>query len=160
MAALQADVAALRARQAEPTGLLEGMDRALPEPAPPDPVHAHLSHRSLPLEARGGGWVVRFWAAASASLLLAALGALLVIEGTSHISIVEVIGAMLVVESLLRRRLVSLLAGLLLIATALGGVRDILAFLGRYPVELLGISLLLGAAALALIAAREALARR
>jgi hypothetical protein len=160
VAALQADVAALRARQAELTGLLEGMDRALTEPGPPDPVHAHLTHRSVPLQTRGGGWVVRFWAAASASVLLAALGLLLVIDGTSHISIVEVIGAMLVVEALLRRRLVSLLAGLLLIAAAIVGVRDILAFLGRYAVDLLGIALLLGAAALAITTTREALARR
>lgn len=66
----------------------------------------------------------------AAPVLLVALGALLVIDGTAHISIVEVLGAQLVVEALLRR-LVSLLAGLLLMAAAIVGVRDILAFLGR-----------------------------
>jgi hypothetical protein len=160
VAALQADVAALRARQAELTGLLEGMNRALTEPTPPDPVHAHLSHRSLPLQTSGSGWVVRFWSAASASVLLAALGALLVIDGVSHVSLVEVIGAMLIVEALLRRRLVSLLAGLLLIGVAIVGVGDILTFVGRYAVDLLGIALLLGAAALAITTTREALTRR
>ena len=160
VATLQADVAALRTREAEITGLLEGMDRALTEPGAPGPVHAHLSHRAQPLEGTGGGRLIRFWAAASASVLLAALGAILLVDGISHIGVLEVIGIMLVVESLLRRRLVSLLAGLLLIGVGIVGVRDILAFLGRYATDALGITLLLGAAALALITAREALNSR
>jgi hypothetical protein len=158
--ALQADVAVLRGREAELTGLLEGMYRALTEPAPPDPVHAHLTHRAQPLQGSGGGRVIRFWAAASASLLLAALGIILVVDGIAHIGVLEVIGAMLVVESLLRRRLISLVAGLLLIGVGVVGVRDILSFLGRYATDALGIALLLGAAALAGITAREALNSR
>ncbi len=158
--ALQVEVAALRAREAELTGLLEEIDRAVTQPAPPDPVHAHLTHRALPLQARPGGWAIRFWAAASASVLLAALGALLIIDGTSHISIAEVIGAMLVVEALLRRRLASLVAGLLLIGAAVVGVRDIVTFLGRNAVDLIGILLILGSAALAITTAREGLLRR
>jgi hypothetical protein len=160
VAALQADVAALRTREAELTGLLEGMDRALTEPGAPDPVHAHLSHRAQPLEGTRGGRLIRFWAAASASLLLAALGVLLLVDGISHISVIEVIGTMLVVESLLRRRLVSLLAGLLLIGVGIVGVRDILSFVVRYATDAVGIALLLGAAALAVITAREALDSR
>jgi hypothetical protein len=55
-------------------------------------------------------------------LLLAALGVLLLVDGISHISVIEVIGTMLVVESLLRRRLVSLLAGWTPAAPGLGDV--------------------------------------
>jgi hypothetical protein len=160
VAALEADVAALRTREAELAGLLEGMGRALDQPAAPAPVHAHLSHRAMPLQARGGGRLIRFWSAASASILLAALGILLLVDGTAHVSIIEVLAAMLIVEALLRRRLVSLLAGLLLLAAAIVGVRDILGFLTSHAIDALGLALLLGAAALGVITAREALTRR
>jgi hypothetical protein len=49
---------------------------------------------------------------------------------------------------------------LLLIGVAIVGVGDILTFVGRYAVDLLGIALLLGAAALAITTTREALTRR
>ncbi len=156
VARIQADVTELRSRQAELCGLLEGLDRALAVPVPPDPVHAHLSHRALPLENPRSGRVVRVWTAASASLMLAALGVLLVIDGTSHVSVFEILGAMLVAEAIIRRRLVALGAGLFVIAVALIGFRDLLSFVVDWSTDLLGITLLVGAGALAWSTAREA----
>lgn len=160
VARMQADVTQLRTRQAELQGLLEGLDRGLAAPAPPDPVHAHLSHRALPLDHPRTGRITRIWAAASASLLLAALGVLMVIDGTSHIGILEVIGVMVVVEAIIRRRLAGLLAGALIIGVALIGPRHALSLVWDYSTDLLGIALLIGAGALAWSTGSEALSMR
>lgn len=160
VAQLQRDVEALRARQAELSGMLESLDRALAVPAPPDPVHAHLSHRAVPIDRPGYGRAMRFWAAASASLLLGALGVLLLVDGTSRIGLFEVLGAMLVVEALMRRRLVALVAGLVLLVVAVVGLGVVGGFIVRYSADLLGIALLVGAGALAWSTAREAIAQR
>ena len=157
---IQADVAQLRSRQAELHGILEGLDRALTAPAPPDPVHAHLSHRSLPLDRPRAGRITRIWAAASASLLLAALGVLMVVDGTSHIGILEVLGVMILVEAIIRRRPAGLVAGALVIGVGLIGVRQALAFAWDYSTDLLGIAFLVGAGALAWSTASEALSMR
>lgn len=142
--------------------MIEGVDTALSTPPRPDPVHAHLSHRAMPIDesAIPRGRVLRFWTAASTTILLAALGILLIVDGTSPLSILEIAGAMLVIEAILRRRLVALIAGLAVIGVALVGVWAVVSlFVGNFA-DALGIALLLGALYLAITTIREGFATR
>jgi hypothetical protein len=112
---LVAGVAALRAEQATLQQQYEGVSLGLDDhPLPEDPVHAHLRHRSLPLspEDTVRGRVLRVWSAASASIMLAALGVLLLVGHSGLIEpVLWIAVAMIVIEATLRRRLSRLLLG-------------------------------------------------
>jgi hypothetical protein len=157
---LQATVTDLRGRQAELRGVLEALDTALAVSPAPAPVHAHLSHRSLPIEGAGQGRVLRFWAAASVTVLLAALGILLLIDGNEHISLFEILGAMLVIEAVLRRRWIALVAGLLVIVVAVVGLSRVFSVIIDYSTDALGILLLVAAAYVGWTTIKEAFAAR
>ena len=161
-AEIQASVTALRARHRELSALVEGISTALERPLPPDDPHAHLTHRALPIDesAIPRGRIVRFWTAASASILLAALGLLLIVDGASPVGILEVAGAMLVIEAILRRRLVALIAGLAVIGVAIVGVWAVFSLLVGNFADALGIALLFGALYLAVTTVREGFSTR
>jgi hypothetical protein len=106
------------------------------------------------------GRLLRFWAAASVALLLAAMGILLLVEGNARISLFEVLGAMLVIEALLRRRPTALIVGLLVIAVAVVGLGQVLTVMVTYAADVLGVLLLVGAAYVAWTTLREAWATR
>ena len=157
---LQATVTELRDRQAELRGVLEALDTALAVSPAPAPVHAHLSHRSLPIEGAGQGRVLRFWAAASVTVLLAALGILLLVDGNEHISVFEILGAMLVIEAVLRRRWIALVAGLLIIVVAVVGLSRVFSVIIDYSTDALGVLLLVAAAYVGWTTIKEAFATR
>lgn len=159
---LQGDVSRLRVRERELAALVEGVDTALSSPPRKDPVHAHLSHRALPIDegAIPRGRILRFWTAASTTILLAALGILLIVDGTSPVSILEIAGVMLVIEAILRRRLVALIAGLAVIGIALVGVWAVFSLLAGNLSDALGVALLFGALYLAITTVREGFSTR
>ncbi len=114
-AELIAGVEALRAEQATLHQQYEGVSLGLDErPLPEDPVHAHLRHRATPLrpEDTVRGRLLRVWSAASASIMLAALGVLLLVGHSGLIApVLWIAVAMIVIEATLRRRLGRLLIG-------------------------------------------------
>jgi hypothetical protein len=161
-ASLQDEVARLRSRRRELNDFIEGVDDALSRPFEPEPVHAHLFHRALPIDetAIPRGRLLRFWTAASTAILLAALGVLLIVDGTSAVSIAEIAGVMLVIEAVLRRRLIALIAGLAVIGVAVVGVWAVFSlFIGNIA-DALGVALLFGAIYLAITTIREGFATR
>lgn len=159
---LAESVAALRVEQAKLQGLLEGLERALTRPAVDEPVHAHLRHRAVPVAADvvASGRLLRVWAAASASILLAALGVLLLRGDAPLAAILWVAGAMLVVEAVLRRRVVSLLVGAAAIGLAVVGFWAVLSLVLGNLQRGFGVLLLLTAGYLALATLYEALRNR
>lgn len=157
---LQATVNELRVKQAELRGVLEAVDTALAVTPAPDPVHAHLSHRALPIEQGKQGRVLRFWAAASVSMMLAALGILLLVDGTSHISVFEILGVMLVIEAVLRRRYIALIVGLLVLVVAVVGLNQVVSLIVDYSTDALAAMLLVAAAYVAWTTVKEAFAAR
>ena len=159
---LAESVGALRVEQAKLQGLLEGLERALTRPTVDEPVHAHLRHRAVPVAADvvASGRLLRVWAAASASILLAALGVLLLRGDAPLAAILWVAGAMLVVEAVLRRRVVSLLVGAAAIGLAVVGFLAVLSLVLGNLQRGFGILLLLTAGYLALATLREALRNR
>lgn len=117
---LQAAVAQLRAEQATLRQQIEGVGLGLDDrPLPVEPVHAHLRHRATPIsqEDTVRGRLLRVWSAASASVMLAALGILL-LAGHSGLlwPIVWIAVAMIAIEALLRRQFLALVTA----AAALG----------------------------------------
>ena len=106
-------VAELRHRQASLRADVEVAARGLSGPIPRDDVHAHLHHRALPdvdTSARHGR-VRRLWTAASASILYAALGLILLDTRSGVLEpALFAVAVMLVVEAAMRRRLLALLA--------------------------------------------------
>lgn len=161
-AALQADVARLRARRRELVSLVEGVDAVLAGHALTEDVHAHLSRRAVPIEAETlpTGRVLRFWTAASATILLGALGILLIVDGASQVSVLEVAGAMLIIEAVLRRRVLALITGLVVIGIALVGVWAVVSFFVGNVADALGVALLFAALYLAVGTVREGFATR
>ncbi len=116
---LQAAVAQLRVEQATLRQQIEGVGLGLDErPLPVEPVHAHLRHRATPIsqEDTVRGRLLRVWSAASASVMLAALGILL-LAGHSGLlwPIVWIAVAMIAIEALLRRQFLALLTALALL---------------------------------------------
>ena len=156
---LAESVAALRVEQAKLQGLLNGLERALTRPTVDEPVHAHLRHRAMPVAADvvGSGRLLRAWAAASASILLAALGVLLLRGDAPLAAILWVAGAMLVVEAVLRRRVVSLLVGAAAIGLAVVGFWAVLSLVLGNLQRGFGVLLILTAGYLALATLCEAL---
>lgn len=103
----------LRAEQATLRQQIEGSGLGLEDrPLPVEPVHAHLRHRATPIsqEDTVRGRLLRVWSAASASVMLAALGVLL-LAGHSGLlwPIVWIAVAMIAIEALLRRQFLALL---------------------------------------------------
>ena len=121
----QERVAALRAQQDDAVTALEGIERGLRGPIPSDEAHDHLKHRSTPLADTGEtlgkrGRLLRLWSAASASILLAAIGVILLLPDFPVLRpMLILIGAMVIIEATLRGRLLNLLGALLLAALAL-----------------------------------------
>jgi hypothetical protein len=122
--ALVAEMDGLRATEARLRGQLELLDR-LPEAEvsaagrlAADPPHAHLQHRAQPLGSDAdSSRLLRVWSAASASVVLAVLGSVLILRDSGVIVPFLVVAAvMIVVEATMRRRLLSLVAGLVVLA--------------------------------------------
>ncbi len=122
VAALHSRVDALRAEQARLRRALDATAAAVDTWPAQDVVHAHLRRRALPLAQTRTRWsrVVQVWASASATILLAALGVIL-LRGTYGLLVpaLAVVGAMLVIEALLRGRLMQLVLSLAGCALAL-----------------------------------------
>jgi hypothetical protein len=115
---LQKAVDALRHEQATLQQQIEGVEMGLHDrPLPVEPVHAHLRHRATPItqEDTVRGRLLRVWSAASASVMLAALGVLL-LAGHSGLlwPVVWIAVAMIVIEAILRRRFLNLLTAVLI----------------------------------------------
>jgi hypothetical protein len=159
---LQADVAVLRARQRQLSSLVEDLEVAVDSPPQPAPVHAHLSHRSLPIDsaARPYGRVLRVWTAASASLLLALLGVLLLFDAISTVRALALAGVMVVIEAILRRRVGGIVAGVLIIGVALGAATHVVELIRDNLAEWLGVLLIIFAVYLATQTVREAIRTR
>lgn len=156
---IQTRVGALRVQQAELRGSLEALETALSVTPAPDPVHAHLSHRAMPLEQTKQGRILRLWTAASVTLMLAALGILLLVDGISHIGVFEVIGAMVVIEAILRRRHFALIVGLLIFVVAAVGPQ-LIWLTASYAPDLVGVLLLAAAVYVGWSTIKEAVAHR
>lgn len=108
----------LRSEQATLRQQIEGVGLGLDEhPLPVDPVHSHLRHRATPIsqEDTVRNRLLRVWSAASASVMLAALGVLLLVGHSGLIApVLWIAVAMIVIEAILRRRFLSLLTAVIL----------------------------------------------
>ena len=126
----------LRRRQAALRGDVEVAGRGLAGPIPRDDVHGHLRHRAIPnvdTSARHGR-VRRLWTAASASILYAVLGLILLDTRSGVLEpILFAVGVMLVIEAALRRRLLALLATAAIIFVAVSLVWAVVVHRGRQP---------------------------
>ena len=110
------EVQALRQEQATIVTQLEGVEIGLDAGGlPEEPVHSHLGHRAMPFTADDTvrNRLLRVWSAASASVLLAALGILLLAGGHSGLiwPVIWIAVAMIVIEAILRRHFLQLLLG-------------------------------------------------
>ncbi|NCD19629.1 MAG: hypothetical protein EOL89_06560 [Actinobacteria bacterium] len=113
-------VEALRAEHAALSDALEDAERLADLTVPTPHPHAHLQHRSLPLTAVVGSPVLGVWAALSAALLMAILGALLVLNPENLLLwSAGVIAGMFVLEAVLRGRLYTLVTRVLVTAAVL-----------------------------------------
>lgn len=118
----------LRQEQARLASSLDEAEQYAGEPVPVVPPHAHLRHRSLPLEAKGSR-VLGVWAALSAALLMATLGALLVANPTHLASwSLAVLAGMIALESVLRGSLLTLVTRVVVTAAVLIVVGVVVAF--------------------------------
>ncbi len=161
---LAEEVEDIRRRQMVARQQLEGIELGLDAPTlPVEPVHAHLRHRAEPMTQADNirGRLLRIWSAASASILLAALGILLLFDTTGLLwPIVWIAFAMLVIEAILRRRLASLMMVVLilgLIWLAIWAAWSL--FTGNLRIGF-GIVLLLAAIWMAVQTAREGIRSR
>lgn len=162
-AELAAAVEQLRDRQSRLRRQLEGIDRGMSRDLPVDPVHAHLQHRAQPLtsEDTARGRLLRFWSAASVSILLAALGVVLLVQGTAVLPYVLAIAAvMMVIEAILRGVLLKLVVGVVVLAFLVVGILAIAQIVVGNLRLGFGIALLLAACYMAVQTAREGLATR
>jgi hypothetical protein len=154
----------IRRRQMVVRQQLEGVDLGLaPGPLPVEPVHAHLHHRATPLTQADNvrGRLLRVWSAASASILLAALGILLLVDTTGLLwPIIWIAVAMLVIEAILRRRLASLMLAFAIAAVIAIGLWAVWSlFTGNLRLGF-GMALLLAALWMAVQTAREGIRSR
>ena len=161
---LMDEVAQLRARRLAVGQQLEGAELGLaPGALPVEPVHAHLHHRAKPLtpEDTVRSRLLRVWSAASASILLAALGILLLVDTSGLFwPIIWIAIAMLVIESMLRRRLASLLVVVGMLALAVFGLWAVWSvFTGNLRIGF-GMLLLLAAVYMAVQTAKEGIRSR
>jgi hypothetical protein len=159
-----ARVAVLRKSQLRVQQQLEANELGLERrPLPVEPVHAHLHHRAKPLAESdtARSRLLRIWSAASASIMLAALGILMLVSGGGLLwPIVWIAFAMIVIEAILRRRLANLLMALLvvgLIAVAVWAAWSLIT--GNLRLGF-GIAMLLAAGYMAVQTAREGIQAR
>lgn len=150
--AAQVEVHRLRRQQADLLTRIESLDGALGGPIPQPPVHSHLKHRAAPLVDTGStegrrGRLLRLWSAASASILLAAFGVILLVPDWPIFGpVLILIGVMVVVEAALRGKLLRLLgAALVAVLIAVAVLAVIGLFLGQFR---LALGLLLAIAAI------------
>ncbi len=160
VAALSRQVESLRHRQAELRDESELAEHGLGATLPVDGVHAHLHRRALPIEpgSRRSGRLIRVWSAASASILLAAFGYIL-LNGRRGIftPFISLVAVMIMIEAALRRRLLVLLlvlAALLLFTTVAWAV--IATIFGNFE-QGVGVLLILAALYMAWQTLREGL---
>ncbi len=158
------EVEEIRRRQMVVRQQLEGVALGLdPRPLPVEPVHSHLRHRAEPMTQDDNvrGRLLRVWSAASASILLAALGILLLFDTTGLLwPIIWIAFAMLVIEAILRRRLASLMMALLIAGLIWLGLWAAWSlFTGNLRMGF-GIALLLAAVWMAVQTAREGIRSR
>jgi hypothetical protein len=117
-AAAQAAVAATRDEIASLSAERQAVSKALVTPLPPEPVHAHLRHRTLPDQdvLRPARWTLRFWAAISVSVMLLAVAGLIMYGAALGVS--GFIGIILIIagiEALIRGRLLPFLASVVIL---------------------------------------------
>jgi hypothetical protein len=160
---LDKEVAELRAQQASMQDQLETLGRVPVDQLPPDPVHGHLRHRAVPLDQAGGGRerLLRVWSAATASLLLGALGIVLLWQGGPVlVPVIAIAVVMLLVEAVLRRHLIRLILGVLAAAVAAVAVYAVVVIvLGNLRLGV-GLLLLLASVYMAWQTLREGLRQR
>ncbi len=156
-------VAELRQRQAALRSDLEVAGRGLAGPIPHDDVHGHLQHRAIPnvdTSARHGR-LRRLWTAASASILYAALGLILLDTRRGVLEpILIAVAAMLVVEAAMRRRLLALVITAVVIFFAVSLVWAVASILVGNLRAGIGVLLLLAALYMACQTVREWLRMR
>lgn len=155
---IAAEVALLRQQLAEAKALLEGTELALTAPLAPEPPHAHLRHRSLPMgrEQLAQSRLLRVWTAGSASLVLLVLGVLMLKGLASASAILWLAVAMIVIESVLRRRVVPLLIGAVILVVAIFGLWGIVSLVLGHLEQGFGALLVIGAIYMAFSTLREA----
>lgn len=163
-AELQAEVAELRVQQATLQQSIEGVGLGLDHhPLPQEPVHAHLRHRAMPLtpEDTVRGRLLRVWSAGSASIMLAALGILLLVGHSGLIApVLWIAVAMIVIEAALRRRLARLMLAVAVLGLVVLAIWAIWAIVtGNLRVGL-GWVLVLGAVYMAVQTAAEGIRTR
>ncbi len=148
----QKTVTELRRKQGTTVTELEAIDRGLNESLPVDPVHDHLKHRATPPADSGAtrgrrGWLLRLWSAASASILLAAIGIILLLPDLPVLApVLILLGAMIIIEAVLRGRVLHLIGAVLVAIVVLLAVLAIVdLFVGRFRISM---GILLAVAAL------------
>lgn len=116
-------VAELRKQQVSLVNRIEAAELGIESTElPPEDVHAHLSHRAVPMSSADTmrGRLLRVWSAASASVLLAALGILLLAGRSGLIwPVIWISFAMLIIESILRQRFLQMLVVSVIVAVAI-----------------------------------------
>lgn len=140
---LQRRVSELRHQQDVIVTRLEAIERGLAEPLPIDPVHDHLKHRSTPLdtaEATRGkrGGLLRLWSAASASILLAAIGVILLMPNIPVLEpVLILIAVMVIIEATLRGRLLHLIGAVLVAVVVIVAVVAVVGlFIGQFRLSM------------------------
>ena len=114
----RARVAALRAEQ-------EAVAAALAAPLPPDPVHAHLRHRSVPDVDVGKpvNWLLRLWSTVSVSLLLIGLAAVIYFDLDRRLlGLVAVVIVVLAIDAAIRGHFATFMAGFIAFAVVVGSI--------------------------------------
>ncbi len=116
-------VAELRKQQVSLINRIEAAELGIESTElPPEDVHAHLSHRAVPMSSADTmrGRLLRVWSAASASVLLAALGILLLAGRSGLIwPVIWISFAMLIIESILRQRFLQMIVVSVIVAVAI-----------------------------------------
>ncbi|HSF27283.1 MAG TPA: hypothetical protein VLC50_07180 [Actinomycetes bacterium] len=128
-----------------------------------DPVHAHLRHRPLPISKTpvNRSWLARVWTSASASVLFAALGLVLLSSSSDVLGVsLVVVAVMLVIEAVVHRRLLALIISLVTLAlVVIAAIAAVALVVGNARVGF-GILLLLAAGFMAVQTVVDALRRR
>lgn len=141
--ARQRAVTELRDKQDAAVTELEAIERGLNESLPVDGVHDHLKHRATPLADSGAtrgkrGGLLRLWSAASASILLAAIGVILLRPDLPVLApVLILIGAMVIIEATLRGKLVQLIFAMFVAFVVLLAVLAVVdVFLGHFRISM------------------------
>jgi hypothetical protein len=130
---------------------------------PLDPVHAHLRHRPLPMAATpvSRSRLIRVWASASASLLFAGFGRVVLSSRSDVLGLsLVVVAVMLLIEAVVRGRLLALLLTVAMLALGLVAAIAAVSLVAGNVRTGVGILLLLAAAFMAVQTTVDALRRR